>query len=215
MFNEKRYVWNYLFNGLFEWHSERNKPDLFAKLSQKKAPKQKIREYLADKFIAYLISGIGRNSYNSLLYLFCVESVGIDKDNPLGLFQYFQPWVLSENMFYITGPKYYLKDKEQPGFNLGSWSYLNNNITPLDMRNYVLKYRGHRDTADLDCLLAQLKKDYPLLPAKSGISLVSMLCDCSVLRKEAQKHPEKLLDILNPDKLQEEWFSFQEYKKYL
>lgn len=101
MFKEKRYDWNYLFKELFKWHSQVNEPELFAELSEKKASKAEIRKGLSNRFFSYLM--IVPHKLETLLYLFCVESIGVgDKENPLGLFRYFQAWKLSVKMIQYS-----------------------------------------------------------------------------------------------------------------
>lgn len=209
MFNEKRYVWNYLFNGLFEWFSLVNYPEEFAILSDKKAPNQEVRKLLSARFDRFVVI----HRYDELFYLLCVESVGLDKNNPLGLFKDYQDWKLTKGGYLASTPAYYLKDKEQPGYNLGSFSYLNSHIKPFDLRFYTHSYKGHRPTEDLDLLLTQVKKNFPTLMMEgSPRDILLRSREVSFLRKEAYEHPERVLDVSNPEKLAEEWFRFQERK---
>lgn len=77
-----------------------NEPKSFAALNEKKAPKAEIRKRLSDRFYLYLMTA--PQKFDVLLYVFCVESIGLDKENPLGLFRYFQAWKLSVKMIQYS-----------------------------------------------------------------------------------------------------------------
>lgn len=216
MFKKDKYLWNYLFNQVFNWYSAVNYPDLLECLNNNSDNEEDVYRRLGLRFSHFLAS---ENNYHQLLYLACVESVGLDNRCPQGLFADFDNWIshyrplFHRSDYVLRGPKFYYADK-----NVLSWNGI---VRPQDYQLYLQEHKEQIvDTSLLDKTIAALKKDYPELVRQNddfSCSLRNLLLESSIIwrkAREEQREKKVCLEIIDTEKLRLEKAAFLKRKDF-